>query len=490
MRDQFLAAVAAAFLASTPSSAEVPGRADPQVAELKRSIFVGPSMQTLEALSDGFGPRLTGSDSYRGSADWAAEQFRALGLKNVRLEPFTVPAGWTRGGGRARIAAPEQTPITLESVGWSPPTPAGGIDAEVLWIDDVSPANLARLAPEIKGRVVILDTAKVFKGGAYAAVLDVHAAYEPIKRAGGVAILFPNPDPGNALGEYVDLLTGGKILPLPMAEIGMEETLLIRRLARRGPVRLEFSFENKVTPAFQDPNVIAEVRGREKPDEWVLVGGHLDSWDYGRGAADNGVGATAVLEAARAIAALGRPPRRSIRFVLWGGEEPGQLGSQGYARSHPDEIRRLTAVLNADTGAGRPIGWRVADRPDLVAALKPLAARHLADLDAEAVLDITTCSTDHCAFLVRGVPTLNLLVDRTVYEQIHHRASDTVDKINEVELKADVAVVAVTAYMLAEQETAIAPHQSPAEVAALLKRVGLDESLVRLGRWSPEPPRN
>jgi carboxypeptidase Q len=479
---------ALAAVLSLACSAASPGvRADDtpdQVEQIKRAILVGPAMDTLRELVHRHGARVTGTGAYEQAAHWAADRFRAAGIENVRFETFTLPNGWERGAATAKIEAPLSVRLHLESVGWSPATPPEGVRGEVVWIDDLSAENIARVTTHLRNRVVVLDTAKLFADGSYAAYLSAREAYPLFKRAGAVAVLFPNDVPGNLLGKYVDLSTGGQVQPLPMAEIGMEDARLIRDLSATAPVRLHFTLTNHVTGPVQAPNVIAEIRG-QVPDEWILVGGHLDSWDYATGASDNGAGSVAVLEAARVLAQTTAPLRRSIRFVLWGGEEAGQLGSQDYARRHTDELARHVAIINTDSGAGRPLGWRVADRPDLRSAFQPLADAYLADLGADQVALSTTCSSDHCAFLVRGIPTFNTLVDRSEYERLHHRNSDTLDKVDVLDFKAGVALVATTAYLLAQQPQPIGRHLTRAEVAAALRKAGLAEALVKLGRWQP-----
>ena len=170
---------------------------------------------------------------------------------------------------------------------------------------------------------------------------------------------------------------------LPAAQIGREDAQSIREELAHGRVRMSLELINRVTPgAATVNNVIADILGRDRPDEWVIVGAHLDSWDFGAGAQDNATGVAMVLEAARAIAALKQPPRRSIRFALWGGEEQGQLGSAAYALAHASDLVRVVAVLNTDAGTGRVIGWTAPGRPDLVRAVRPLTQDFLNELGA------------------------------------------------------------------------------------------------------------
>jgi Zn-dependent M28 family amino/carboxypeptidase len=229
--------------------------------------------------------------------------------------------------------------------------------------------------------------------------------------------------------------------------------------------------------------VIAEIRGRETPEEWVLVGAHLDSWDLATGAQDNGTGSAEVLEAARAIAALGAPPRRSIRFALWGGEEEGLLGSRAYVAAHAAELDRAVYVLNTDYGAGAPEGLNLDGRADAIDAMRPLAKALLADLGAEKLGSHMGCSTDHCPFMLLGVPTANLDVEGSKYDNIHHTPADTLDKVPAGSLASGAAIMAVLAYAIADAPARLAPRLDHATVGANLKKAELLDSLTSNGIW-------
>src|SRR4030095_8436007 len=275
---------------------------------------------------------------------------------------------------------------------------------------------------------------------------------------------------------------GGAMSALPLAQIGMEDGKLIERLLAKGPVTLEFALENRTSGPIQVNNVIAEIPGREKPDEWIIVGGHLDSWDYGTGAQDNGSGCAMVMEAARAIAALG-VPRRSIRFALWGGEEEGLLGSAAYVKAHKGEMGKCVAVLNTDNGAGHPKGWKVQGRTDLNDAMKSIRGL-LAGLSGEGLSQQTTFDTDHGHFMLAGLPALDLWVDMSHYGEVHHKSSDTIDKVDAHNLAAGAAIVAITAYAIGERADPIAKHIDHSAVGEILKKAKLDEFLKAIGLWN------
>jgi hypothetical protein len=455
---------------------------------LAGSVLVGGhAWEYLKGLSDGFGPRLSGSPAYARSAEWAAAQFRAAGVRDVRLEEWQMESTWERGArGSGRILAPVERILSVESLGWSPSTPAGGVRGDVLLVSDLTPEAIRSQAARIKGKVVLRDVGRLFTENIWKAYQLVIASQAHFRDAGALALIFPESTANNA-HNALSLNWGSRLAPLPEAQFGMEDSKLIKRLLEEQPSRpvtVEFTYENRTAARVSTHNVVAEIRGRERPDEWVIVGAHLDSWDFGTGAQDNGSGVAQVLEAARAIAAMPQPPRRSIRFALWGGEEQGLLGSEAYARAHAPEMKNCVAALNTDNGAGHPRGWKYEGREDVRAALEPLGEL-LAGLGGEQLSPETTFDTDHGHFMLAGVPALDMWVDMTHYEEIHHKASDTLDKVNAHDLAAGAAVLAVTAYAIAEQPGPFAPRLEHKRVGEILKRAGLEEFLTSVGVWKP-----
>jgi Zn-dependent M28 family amino/carboxypeptidase len=231
--------------------------------------------------------------------------------------------------------------------------------------------------------------------------------------------------------------------------------------------------------------VIAEIPGTEHPDEWILIGAHLDSWDFGTGAQDNGTGVVSVLEVARVFAGLSHGMRRSVRFALWGGEEEGLIGSSMYTQSHLAELAKCIAVLNTDNGAGHLKGWKVEGRKDLLQAMQPISDSLLQSMGAGDLSLEVTYDTDHGPFMLQGIPALDQEVDMTHYLEVHHKPSDTYDKVDPVEFKADVAALAVTAYAIAQSSAPIAPHIDHAAVSEIVKKASLEEMLTDAGAWKP-----
>jgi carboxypeptidase Q len=449
------------------------------------SILIGDSDDVLRELTDRFGPRLAGTEAYELAAKWAAQRFRDSGLKDVKLEPFNIPNGWQRGSARGRMVAPVARDLHVASIGWSPSTPLGGLKGEVVLVDDLSPEAIKAESGRLRGRIVLLDVTKAIPEHDDNAFLHFFpASFTLFKSAGVLALLLPDEVPNNVLGDWEDADVQGTVLPLPALEIGLEDGRTIRRFLEQGPVALELECKNQVSGPVEVHNVIAELPGSGKPDEWILVGAHLDSWDMATGAQDNGTGVIMVLEAARAIAALGKAPRRSIRFALWGAEEPGPPGSASYVRDHANELNKCVAVLITDSGAGHPLGWQVQGRKDVRDSMEPISRRYLQSLGGGQLSEKVGIGSDHVPFMLEGIPALELWVEDTHYEEIHHKPSDTFDKVDPLNLKADAAIVAVTAYVLAQNEGAIAPHIDQVAVAEILKRANLEPALVYRD-WKP-----
>jgi hypothetical protein len=444
-----LAAPLAVALAAAP-------RAQPPLAQ--SVIAGGRAYEYVRALT-AIGPRVTGTAAYQRAAEWTAGALRGAGVDRVAFEPFTIADGWERERAGARIVAPVERALHVAALGWTPSTPPEGLEAEVVAVGELAPEKIAALR-SLAGRIVLLPAGDV--GGNPATLTkrrrDLDAA---LRDAGARAILSPDSDRDNALSAR-DRTFGATVGALPAAQLGREDADAIRQLLERGPVRIALELRNRITPGpVTVNNVIAEIRGRERPGEWVIAGAHLDSWDFAAGAQDNATGVAMVLDAARAIAAATERPRRSIRFAFWGGEEQGQLGSGAYVRVHAAELDGCIASLNADAGTGHLIGWTSPGRADVVDAVRPLLAPMLAGIGGIA-FDASTqyaFQSDGAHFIRAGVPVLDLNADDSKYEEIHHKDTDTIERVDVRNLAIGAATVAVTAFAIADAPTRIAPRR-------------------------------
>ena len=417
-------------------------------------------------LADNIGPRLTGSDNYVHAVSWAVDQFKSLGLSNVHTEPFTMPALWEpEVTATGKILEPRLQTLHIYSLGWSPSTPEGGIKGNVVYLPQMTNEALDAQKDKLRGNIILFDLASL---GEQPTITQILKSLAHLNDFVPQAILFAGGPNGS---ESATAFTfDGTISPFPIAQVGFEDELLIKRMLEHGSVTVQFSFKNRIRPATQVNNVIAEIPGRELPNEVVIVAGHLDSWHPATGAQDNGTGAATVIDVARAIKATGRPPRRTMRFILFGGEEQGIIGSTSYVRHHLAEMPSIAAVLISDTGAQPAKGWYVMGRNDeqkALANIEPL----LIGLGSGKTTPSTEFlfQTDHISFDLLGVPTLVLWNDTDKYFKLHHKASDSFDSVVQADLNQGVATTAATAYAIADSAQAFAPHYTHAEIEDMLK---------------------
>jgi Zn-dependent M28 family amino/carboxypeptidase len=255
-----------------------------------------------------------------------------------------------------------------------------------------------------------------------------------------------------------------------------------RFIAAGQKLRAKLALPNRIGGPIEAENVVAEVRGTDRAGELVMIGAHLDSWELGTGALDNGCNSAMVIEVARAIRASGIKPRRTVRFVLWNGEEQGLLGSWAYTRAHRAELDRVVAYVNFDGGIGRVTGYSLGGRQEAEAAvrevLKPVESWGM----NEHTLDASS-GTDHVDFLLEGVPTLNANQEEGNYLPNYHATSDTMDKVDIRTLKLHTAYAAVTVAGLANREERIAKRQSRPEIERLIKDTGFEEQMKQFGMW-------
>jgi hypothetical protein len=414
-------------------------------------------------LADDIGPRLTASENYVKAAAWAESEFTRLGLNNVHRESWEIPATWEPETlATARILKPHEQRLHLESEGWSPSTPESGVHGAIFYLKVVSPDAVKACAAQIKDTIVLLDEESVFaeKPFRFGRLFD---ALRMIGEEGARGIIFGLGATNNAPSLIGNTAFTGTLANVPCGNLGQEDTLLLKRLLKDGPVEVEFSFKNRIREQVKVDNVVAEISGREANGEYVIIGGHLDSWNPGTGAQDNGTGASTVLAIAAAVRASGLTPRRTMRFILFGGEEEGLIGSVHYARDHAAELAKCVGDFVSDSGSEAPKGWYTFGRDDESKALAPLAPL-LGSIDAAGTTNEGqyTFETDEAPFLVQGVPSFVLWTPTEKYDLLHHKPSDTFDKVDERDLNLGVAVVGITAYAFADAPTTLPHLDTPA----------------------------
>lgn len=449
---------------------------------ISNALGASPLGENLRRLTDEIGGRVTGSPAAARAVAWAVAAFRDAGL-DAHTEKYTIPLTWAEGASRLDVLSPAAFPVHLVSVGWSPATPSGGLEASVVFAGEGKPEDFARLGASAKGAILLVHS-EVLQTWE-----DLFEEYEKapgvIARAvdaGAIAILWMSTRERMLLYRHQNSLTG-HLDRLPQAILAREDALRLERFLAAGQnVRVRLDLPNRIGGPAEQENVIAEIRGREKPDEWVLLGAHLDSWELGTGALDNGCNAALVIEAARDILLSGLRPRRSIRFALFTGEEQGMLGSWAYVQSHRAELDRARAAIVFDEGIGRVTGYSLGGRHDIEAgvreALQPLESWGVTQHTFDAPM-----GTDNFDFLLEGIPNLIANQEEANYIPNYHAYSDTLDKVDMRELKLQVAIAAVTAFGIAERAAPLGARQSRAEVEALLKQSGLEEQMKAAGIW-------
>lgn len=402
----------------------------------------GVAWRRLAEMTDKFGPRLSGSQALEQAIDWMVVQMKKDGLDNVRTEPTMVPH-WVRGRESAELIAPRRRTLPMLGLGGSIATPPEGITAEVLVVNDWD--DLTRRAAEAKGRIVLFDVPFTTYGATvqYRANGAVAAA-----RAGAVASLIRSVTPYSQQTPH----TGGMrydstVTRIPHAAITVEDAMMLHRMQERGEkIVVTLKMEARTLPDAPSRNVMAELRGSERPDEIVVFGGHIDSWDVGQGAMDDGGGVLVAWEALRLMKRLGLRPRRTIRVVGWTNEENGMRGGNAYAAANP--AARHVLAIESDGGVFKPSGFGFTGSDSAFAVVKRVGAL-LNRIDAGTVTR-GGGGADIAPLMQGGTPGMGLSVDGTRYFHYHHTDADTMDKLDPREMQLAVATMAVMAYVVAD----------------------------------------
>jgi hypothetical protein len=446
-----------------------------------RAFGETPLLEDLHELCDGIGGRPTGSPACERAIAWAVAKFQSAGADSVTLESFPVPQSWTPEAAEAECLAPEHFALRIAASPYSGST-KGAIEAPVVDAGEGTPEAFGKLGDAARGAIALVGSREMKTlDDLFAEYMKSGAMVEAARKAGVAALLVQSTRPHGLLYRHPLALANQALTP-PAAIISREQAGRLARLAAHGPVKLRLRLANRTGGAFESRNVVAEIKGREHPEEIVLLGAHLDSWDLGTGAEDNGANSVMVIEAARAIHALGVRPRRTIRFVLFTGEEQGMWGSAGYVKKHAAEMDRHNAVVVFDMGSGRTTGFFLNGREEL---RKPLeqALAGVAGLEASENPIDGIDGTDNFDFLLSGVPNLVANQDAAPYLPPYHAESDTVDRVNARELRANTAVSSSLVWWLAEAPERFGRRLSRDEVKKLLTDTKLDAQMKGFGQW-------
>lgn len=435
-------------------------------------------MRNLEHLTTQIGPRLTGSPQMQAASQWTLQRFRDYGI-DAHLETSQIAHAWTRGHDTAAILGPIRREVPVRSLGWSKATP-GQVTGAVKIVEVKTLADFDKYKGQLKGAIVLAGKPATLRSedepadNAYDAVIPPPRGLpQPrmsFRERLQVFKMIAAEQPAVVLldsGKWDNLfnMAGGynkyQASDAPVAYISHEDYALIDRLQQAGPVSMQVNLDGSFSAGPVPASItVAEIKGSEFPSQRVIIGGHLDSWDLGQGALDNGTGAMAVLEAARALKALGWQPKRTLTFILFTGEEQGGIGAETFLKNHAAEIPNMDAVLIHDTGTGKVFSIALEDEYETA----PLMTEIYQPL--QEVLDLRPLSTrvfgasDHEPFMKAGVPGYFCVQKPAHYGQAHHSQADTFDKVISDQINEGASLLAAWAWNVSEMPLPLPHHAS------------------------------
>ncbi|MFI2813244.1 MULTISPECIES: M20/M25/M40 family metallo-hydrolase [Microbulbifer] len=446
-----VAALAVSALHAKPLSDE-----DLSVAEVlrDRALETSDAYSIVESLTVEVGPRPAGSAGDRRAVAWAQEKMKELGFDRVYTEQIEVPR-WNRGHAHARVTAPFPQPLVVTSLGYSVGTPEGGITAEIVELPDVE-ALMKAPASKVKGKIVFINKRmeRTRTGEGYGPVVGGRSqGMRNAAEKGAAALMIRSVGTDSDRFAHTGMMSvEGVDNPVPALALSAPDANLLEAMLERGkPVEVKLDVHNQRLEDGPSFNVIGEITGRENPEEVMVIGAHLDSWDEGTGALDDGAGVAVVMETARLIAELPQRPRRTLRVILYGAEEIGLVGSKQYVEAHQDELDNIIAVSESDFGAGKI--WRFDTRlPETKFDIADQMMQLLAPLGIERGNNKSYGGPDSSVFVAQGVPAFGLYQDGTDYFDYHHTPNDTLDKVDPENLKQNVAAWVVMSFLATEME--------------------------------------
>ena len=464
------------LLAVTAAFAQQP--AEKAIAE---ALKPSPLETNLRRLTDEIGGRVPGTPAMQRAVAWGAEAFKAAGADSVHTENFTIQASWAEGATKMTVVAPESFVVRAISLAWAPalaPQP----HVRIISIGHGTAEDFAN-ADNFAGDILLVSTSEMHTWeDLFAEYLNAPGIIDRAVRGKALALAFQSTRPHDLLYRHTNSLAG-EIDRLPMVMVAREDAGRMGRLLESGQkLYADLAIPNRVGGPIQATNVVGELRGSEKPDEFVVLGAHLDSWELGTGALDNGCNAALVIDALRAIKASGLQPRRSMRFILFSGEEEGLLGSHAYVRAHRSELDKAAGMVVFDSGTGATTGFSLGGRKDLVDAVTALIAP-LRQFGATTLTTDMSWGTDHFDFMLEGVPTFMANQQEANYLINYHAMSDTFDKVDVEQLKKHVAEAAYLSFSLANRAERVGPRYTRAQIERAMHETHADDLMKTFGMW-------
>ena len=407
----------------------------------------------VRGLTTEVGPRLAGSEAEERARLWSAKELAELGFANIRTEPFTIPY-WSRRVDTASIVSPAPQALVVTALGGSTSTPPGGVEAELIRFESMSELRAAS-SDVVVGKIVFIDEkmTRTQDGTGYGmAVRKRRNCATTTSEKGGVACLIRSVGTQARRFAHTGMMARSSAVgDGPAAALSPPDAEQLTRLLENGPVKVRLNIQVETQPEAHSGNVIAEVVGRERPEEIVLIGCHLDSWDLGTGAVDDGAGCGIVVGAAHLILSLNKAPRRTIRVVLYGAEEVGLLGGHAYAKRYADEMDQHILAAESDFGADKI--WRFETRfGDGALPYARAIQQVLEPLGIAPGHNLASGGPDVSMLPQLGVPVVTPRQNGWDYFDLHHTPDDTFDKIDHSKLNQNVAAYAAFAYLSAEME--------------------------------------
>jgi hypothetical protein len=445
------------------------------------------AFEYLTELSDDVGSRVTGSPAEHKAEEWGMAKMKAIGLQNVHLEKYTIWKGWTRGTAEAQLLGPTtQHKLHVDAMGWTGSTAAGGAEGDVVTANMFDIDEEIKNASRLKGKIVLV----VQQGHPKKNFMMLFASFGDFLKAahdaGAIAVI-GGQGGGKSTGmnlTHTGILGFDVDFAIPVVSMTAEDQGQLERLIGRGITpRVRINVQNTFTSGpVETANVVGEIRGRENPEQILVVGGHLDSWDLAEGTTDNGSGVATTLGAADAIMRSGQKPRRTIRFVLFTGEEQGCDGSFAYMKQHASEMQNHLGDLILDEGQGPVTEFMLGGRDDLVATFQPFADS-LARIRTVKVNDKVESGTDTLPFSIAGLPGINMNQETADYRYTHHSAADALEAQKPDVLTQNSTLMALTAFWIADRPERLASPWPAERTAKMLRDQGEYEELKAFNIW-------
>ena len=463
-RSLLTAAAVSALLAGTAAHAQ-----DVKTAEGLRdkALLDRTAWDITEDLTTTIGPRLVGSPAMERAKDWSAAKFKALGFTNIKVEEFAKPS-WTRGEESAELVAPYPMKLGIVGLGRTLPTPAGGIEADVALFKTYA-EMIAAPAGALKGKIVVITQPMVrSQDGTGYGVAGISRRSGPVEAAkgGALALLIRSISTSDSTVPHTGVTANGDgVVTIPSAAMGVPEAEQLERLAAKGPLRIKLKLASTLDPKDVAWNISGDIKGSDKPDEVIVIGGHLDSWDVGTGALDDATGVAITTAAAKLIGDLPKHPKRTIRVVMFGSEESGG-SSEAYVEAHKAEIPKIVLTGESDSGADRVYSLRL-PAGGTAHPLIQTAAGVLAPLKIYVDRAPNTHGGSDIEGLEQaGVPSMGLSQDASRYFDYHHTMDDTLNKVDPAQLAQNVAAWASFLYLVADSDIDFRALKAAAPAAA------------------------